>query len=111
MHCDFSTNFSVFQSRCKLFHVKKSGEGKDSKLEPVECGIGELRLTSLDVNGSTKYRLLMRQEKTNKLLLNSWVGKYVKISRENQIIRFGTVDAEAKTQNYLFKLKEKNEVC
>jgi hypothetical protein len=79
------------------------------RLEPCECGIGDLRLTYLDVDGTKKHRLLLRQERTNKRLLNVLVHKQIKLSRENTTLRFGTYDGDGKLLNYLIKLKDKAE--
>eukprot|EP00455_Lapot_gusevi_P056395 TRINITY_DN935_c0_g1_i2.p1 TRINITY_DN935_c0_g1~~TRINITY_DN935_c0_g1_i2.p1 ORF type:complete len:532 (-),score=206.57 TRINITY_DN935_c0_g1_i2:90-1580(-) len=104
----------VFKTNIKLYALQeaedKAGEEASSRPKPkkyVERGIGELKVTSFPLEeGETKlrYRLLLRQKQTNKLLLNSVLHPAVRVTQENLHIRFSTVENE-KVAAYLFKVE------
>lgn len=88
--------------RCKLFTITKR---EDGKLEPVDTGTGELHVNTTKVeDGSTKHRLLLRQEKTNKLLLNSLLHDKVKASLDGNCIRFATLGYNLQVLSYIFRV-------
>jgi hypothetical protein len=89
-----------FKVRCKLFKVVKR---EDGKFEPVDTGTGEVRVSSFVDNGA-KFRVVMRQEKTSKLLLNSLLHPQIKVSRDGNIVRFNTIGADLQVQSFMFRV-------
>lgn len=94
----------VVKFRCKLFTVTRQGDD-GGKFDVVDTGTGELHVNSFDAGGQKKHRLILRQEKTNKLLLNSLLHAQIKVSRENNIIRFNTISPDFQILSYIFRVR------
>ena len=94
-----------------------SGEGAKQQDKWVDVGLGELHINSYTAtDGSTKGRLIMRADRTHRLILNSPILPHLAQSfmvHEQRYVRLASVAVEeggaGKLQQLLLKVKGKPE--
>jgi len=90
--------------------TKENGETETKKTQTkyVEIGSGELHVNTVETNGKTRARLVLREEKTKRSVLNAplFVGMNVDQQGE-RFIRFSSLDLEANRATFLLKFREK----
>lgn len=95
---------SIFQQRAKLYEYYKNEETKETEWK--ERGIGNLKINEMK---DKKYRVIMRTEGTQRLLLNFVVFKEVTASNSGEKkITFSGADENLKPASFMVRFN-KNE--
>jgi len=91
--------------------TETSAEGVEKELRYVESGSGELHVNVLTKDGIiTSGRLVLRMDKTQRLLLNAGILPSMKPIMEDKWVRFSSVSPETlKLEHYGLKLRTKEE--
>jgi hypothetical protein len=91
----------------------KAGEAKQDKQDRwVDVGLGELHVNTYKAGEAVKGRLIMRAERTHRLILNTPVLPHLAQSfvvHEGKYVRLASVTEEGKLQQLLLKVKGKAE--
>lgn len=111
--------FSV--ANCKVFNLKTVFENPDAETEEgkgkksakwVECGTGEAHINTYMHNSKKKARLVLRADKTQRLVINAPLYKEMSAKPEGEkFVRLNTTCAEGKPTSYLMKMKLKADVA
>jgi len=85
----------------------ESGSAPTTQARYVECGRGELRLNR-NREGKPFARVLMRADKTHRVVLNSPIIQDMKFNlQDDKYLRFASIDTDGKVAVYLLKFANK----
>lgn len=106
----------------KVFSLKTTFENPEGETDEakgkkttkwVECGTGELHINTYTLQGVKKARIILRAEKTHRLVVNAPIYKEMMDSAKlegEKFCRVSSTDLEGKPCSYLFKVKHKTDV-
>jgi hypothetical protein len=108
--------FLIFLFFNVLFTLSVSRKSEDgtvigSETKYVEMGAGELHINTFDLEGKKKARMVLRAEKTQRLVLNAAINeKIINVSQPSEKhVRFHSFDLDGKLATFLLKFPGKNE--
>jgi len=89
---------------CLAFWFPYLGSAPTTQARYVECGRGELRLNR-NREGKPFARVLMRADKTHRVVLNSPIIQDMKFNlQDDKYLRFASIDTDGKVAVYLLKV-------
>mmetsp|Transcript_2600 Transcript_2600/g.4915 ORF Transcript_2600/g.4915 Transcript_2600/m.4915 type:complete len:427 (+) Transcript_2600:29-1309(+) len=104
--------FSMPQTKVfVLTEIPKEDQEEGKKTQKyVEKGQGELHLNTLVLEGKKKARLVLRADKTQRLVLNAPLYSDTKPETQaEKFVRFVSIDADGKPCSYLLRFKNKSD--
>lgn len=98
---------TIHKQSCKAYQLKTTEEGKPKFLE---CGEGEAHINTVAGEGKKQARVILRADKTHRLVLNCPLLAGVKLVLQGEkFVKFASTDKEGKPGVFLLKVKNKSE--
>jgi len=108
-----TVSVKLFQQKLAPKKTPAEGEGStdvETELRYVEAGSGDLRVNVTMKNSvAVAGRLVLRMDKTQRLLLNAAILPSMKPVTEDKWVRFSSMSSEMKLEHFGLKLRSKEE--